>query len=303
VQWKNAKQNTLVCYIALVVAYLALTLLSPVPRKTLQHYHLTVLRVHLIDLAVVVPLMAIWTTAFYGYYKLSGYAKLINHNADGRAVQKLSRGLLLLALWLPVTSIVSTVFKDVANAHPAFLTPANIVNDYLNLAIPFAGFLYIAVGARALSRMTRRRPSVPANYMIALFIIAVGVVYSHLVTTTQNNLNVAYHLGPVMVLTTLAIPYIFMWYVGLVASYEIYAYQQRVKGVLYGRSLRLLAFGMTLLIFTSMSLQYLTTLSYRLTALSLNWLLAIIYALLIVLAISYVLIAIGTQRLQKIEEV
>jgi hypothetical protein len=247
--------------------------------------------------------VAIWGAAFYGYVKLSDYARMIKGNADGKAFQKLSRGLFWLALWLPVTSIVSILFTNISHVHSEFTTPAAIINDYLALVIPFIGFLYIGMGASEFSKITKRRPSQLAKYATALILISVGVVYTHLVTTTENTLNAEYHVDTIAMLITLVIPYIFMWYVGMFATYEIYAYQLRVKGVLYGRSLKLLAIGMALLIITSIFIQYLSTLSNRLTSLSLNGVIALVYLLLLILGVSYVLIAIGAKRLQKIEEV
>lgn len=296
-------RSTTLCYTLLIIIYIVLSFMSPVPAKTLHQYHITAFDMRLLSLAVMVPYVAIWGAAFYGYVKLSDYAHMIKRNADGKAIQKLARGLLCLALWLPVTSIVSILFTNISNSHSEFATPAAIMNDYLGLIIPFVGFLYIGIGASDFSKITKRHPSQLAKYVTALILISVGVVYTHLVTTTQNALNAQDHVDTITMLITLVIPYIFMWYVGMIATYEIYAYQLRVKGILYGRSLKLLAIGMALLIITSIFLQYLSTLSNRLTSLSLNGVLALIYLLLLILGVSYVLIAVGAKRLQKIEEV
>jgi hypothetical protein len=302
-RWKQVMQNVLAWYLLLAALYLAVTFLSPVPHKTLQHYHLTLLAMRFIDLAIVVPLIAIWGAAFYGYFKLSQYARLVKRGDDGKAVRKLSYGVLFLALWLPVSSIISSVLKDVAIVHPNFTTPSVVAHDYLSLLLPLVGFLFISEGARDFSELAKHRPGRRAIYAMGLIIITVGVIYSYLVTNTQNRLNAAYHLDTAMVLITLVIPYIFMWFLGMLASYEIYNYHLRVKGILYSRSLGLLAYGMGAMIITSIFLQYLTTLSSRLSALSLNWILALIYVLLIILAFSFILIALGAKRLQKIEEV
>jgi len=56
-------------------------------------------------------------------------------------------------------------------------------------------------------------------------------------------------------------------------------------------------------ILTSITLQYVTTLTDRLTHLRISAVLIILYLLLIMLALGYVMIALGAKKLRKIEEV
>jgi hypothetical protein len=94
-----------------------------------------------------------------------------------------------------------------------------------------------------------------------------------------------------------------MWAVGIFAAYNINLYRQKVAGIIYRRSWGYLAMGLGWLIVTSIIFQYLTTLTARLTHLSIYWLLAIVYILLLVLSAGFVLVAIGARKLKKIEEV
>jgi hypothetical protein len=112
-----------------------------------------------------------------------------------------------------------------------------------------------------------------------------------------------YHMSIWLILTTLAAPYIFMWFTGLPATYELYRYSRKVRGIVYRKSWGLLAFGIGWLIVVSIGLQYLSTVTGRLGNLSIYWLLIIIYSLLLVLCIGFILIATGTRKLRKIEEV
>ncbi len=299
----QSKRNAQIWYVSLSVVYLIILLLSPVPHKTIEQYHITTLTVRLLDLSFGIPLIAIWGAAFYGYFKLSQYAGLVNRGDDSKALSKLSYGILLLALWLPVSSIVSGITKDFADAYHGFLTPDIIINNYVGLLFPLAGYILIGEGARNFSELVKVRPSRRAIYIMGFVVITVGVVYSHLVASTQNRLNAAYHLDTDMVLLTLVIPYIFTWFIGVLATYELYVYHSRVKGVLYSRAMSLLAYGIGSMIVISMFIQYLSTLASRLSVLSLSWILALIYLLLVMLALSFVLIAVGAKRLQRIEEV
>lgn len=292
-----------ITFVLLAAIYTACTFSTPTPLKTLHQYHITAGTVRIIDLCILLPLFAIWGTAFYGYQQLSNYTDLIKKNRDGQAMNKISWGLLFLALWLPVSGTFSAVMKYVMAHSGASSSPLLISYNYVALVLPFVGFLCIAYGARGLSEISKQRPSQRATNVLAFLVIGIGVLYSRLISTTSNRLSVPYHLSASLVLATLAVPYIFMWFQGLLATYEIYNYRRKVEGILYGKSVALLAYGLGALLFTSILIQCLTTLSYRLTPLSLNWILVVIYVLLIILALSFALIAWGAKRLKKIEEV
>lgn len=295
--------NIFIVYILLVVIYALITFITPIDKSLLRQYHLSHFGVRLIDIAVLVPLFAIWGAAFFGYIKLKEYASMIDTNKDGKAVSKIGIGLLFLALWLPVSSVGSSATKYISDYYPSTLAPLTDAHNYLTLLVSLAGFYFISEGARDLSEIAKQRPTRVAIYSMSFFLILIGVIYSRIITTTNNNLNIAYHLSPLYVLITLAVPYIFMWFLGILATYEIYKYHRKVKGLIYSRSWALLAYGLGLLILCSVALQFLTTLSYRLTPLSLTKILGIIYILLAAIGLSYVLIALGAKRLRKIEEV
>ena len=244
----------------------------------------------------------IWFAGFYGYAKLRTYSSLIHGNKDGLEVEKLTKGILLLVLWLPVSSVISAILNYFALKHPSWLATVTIINHYISLLLPLVGFVFISMGARGLSRLVKQRPSQKATNVMTLLTIYTGLLYFRFVATTNDRLMV-YHMSIWLILTTLVAPYIYMWAIGLMAAYEIYLYRQKVSGVVYRKSWGFLAFGLGWLIVMSIIVQYLTTLTARLNDISIYGLLAIIYSLLIVLSAGFVLIALGARRLQKIEEV
>ena len=95
----------------------------------------------------------------------------------------------------------------------------------------------------------------------------------------------------------------FVWFIGVLAAGDIYAYNHKIKGLVYKNGVGLLALGTAFIIFASILLQYLVTLSARLLQLKLTPILVIIYPLLIVISIGYILVALGAKKLQRIEEV
>jgi sulfite exporter TauE/SafE len=97
-------------------------------------------------------------------------------------------------------------------------------------------------------------------------------------------------------------PYIYTWFIGLLAAYEIYLYAFKTPGIIYRRALKLLALGLGWTIAVSVLSQYITTLT-KVRLLKINALLILVYSLLILLAVGYLLVAWGAKKLQRIEEV
>jgi hypothetical protein len=170
------------------------------------------------------------------------------------------------------------------------------------MILPFAAYLFIALGARGLSRLAGQRPSFLATNVLSIVLVYISIIYIRLVATTQER-TLVYQLSVWPILLTLVAPYIYMWSIGALAAYELFLYSRKSPGSIYRKSWSLLALGYGWLIITSIAFQFLTTLTARMQHMSLYSLLLIIYVLLAVLSAGFVLIALGTKKLQKIEEV
>jgi hypothetical protein len=289
-------------YLAFLAIYSGFVLIpAPLP-ATLMQYNVSATALRFIDLSIIILLSAIWFAGFYGYAKLRSYSQMISGNKDGDEVAKLTKGMFFIVMWLPVSSVISVILNYFAQRHPSWIPTVTVIDNYINLLLPLVGFIYIGSGARGLNRIVRKRPSYRTANVMAIFIIFIGLIYQRLVATTTHR-NEVYHMSIWLIIATINAPYIYMWAVGLVAAYELYLYRQKVAGVVYRKSWGLLALGLSWLIVMSIVFQFLTTLTARLNHLSIYWLLAIIYSLLLVLSVGFILIAIGTRKLQKIEEV
>lgn len=298
----HLKSKLFISYAVFVVAYACLVLIPAPSAVTLALYKLTPLALRMIDVTIIVLLAAIWFAGFYGFGKLHSYSRMIHDDKDGEHVAMLTRGILLMVLWLPVSSVVSGALNLIATHHTNLVAPFAIIENYVNLALPLAGVIFISIGAWGLSELVRQRPTYRAIGFLALFLIYSGLVYYRLVATTQNRTSI-YHMSIWWILLTLVAPYIYMWFMGLLATYEIFNYRLKVPGVVYRASWRLLSIGLGWLIVSSIAVQYLTTLTGRLTHLSIYWVLVIVYALLLVYSVGFVMIALGARKLQRIEEV
>jgi hypothetical protein len=301
--YMSTKLKSLYAYSILVVAYALGTLLIPQSKHTLQRYHITSLHLKVLDATIILLFALIWFCAVYGFYNFRQYYQLIKKTKDGKPLANISVGLGLLAFWFPVTSVFNTYTDYFVVSHASLAGTVQIMQNYLSLLIPLIGFIFISIGARGLMDVVKQRPSLAGINILVSPLIVVSVLYVYLVSNTQNRLNGIYGLSKFYVLLTVVAPYIYMWFMGLLALYEIFLYRLKSPGILYRKSWRMLALGLGSLIIVSIIFQYLSTITERLNKLSLNWLLMFVYALLILLAVAYVLIAFGVRNLKKIEEV
>jgi hypothetical protein len=289
-------------YVFLVLVYAGFSLLPAPSPIALARYDVSPLVLRLISLTIVLLLAAIWLAGFYGYGKLRAYSHLIEREKDGKHVAMLTRGMFLMVMWLPVSSVISVVLNYIGMHHLGLLPAFAIIENYINLVLPLTGVLLIGIGARGLSELAKQRPTHLAISILAMLLIYIGLIYYRLVATTADRASV-YHMNIWLILLTIVAPYIYMWFMGFLATYEIFNYRLKVAGIVYRTSWRYLALGFGWLIVLSIGVQYLTTLTARLNHLSIYWILVIIYSLLLVYSVGFVLISLGARKLQKIEEV
>jgi hypothetical protein len=299
----SIKLKTLYAYIILLVLYATGTLLAAPNKETLHRYHITSQRLRLLDLTIIILYAIIWFCAIYGFYNFRQYYLLIKKTKDGKPLSKVTIGIGFLAFWFPVTTVISTYAGLIVERHTSLAGTVAITENYLSLLMPILGFIFISIGARQLIDIVKQRPSLLGINVLVILLISIGVTYVYLVSNTHNRLNSIYHLSTLYILMTLVIPYIYMWFMGLLSLYEVFLYRVKIPGILYRESWRLLALGLGSLIVISIIIQYLTTVSERLDKLSLNTVLLVVYGLLILLGIAYILIALGVRNLRKIEEV
>jgi hypothetical protein len=141
-----------------------------------------------------------------------------------------------------------------------------------------------------------------------LVFVVGGVLYCYLTfrrfdPSSLGSTNNPYALPIWLMLLTVIIPYLYAWFVGLLAAYEITTYTKQVRGVLYKQALHLLVIGLLAVIIGSITLQYVSSVAPAAGHLTLNYRLLLITLFRVVDGIGFVLIAIGALRLRKIEEV
>jgi hypothetical protein len=290
--------------------YLIQALVLPADAKAIARYQISATAIKIVSLVVILPLIAIWGIGFYGYYKYSSYVDSIKRTREGKFHQLIANGLFVLALSLPINSILSNLMSYLGRQYPNFKPGSMIIVNYVNIAMYLTAFALIYKGINGLLQVSsgtlRKRSEI---YLMMLYTVIVGVfVYISLHNParqfpTSQTSNAAYYLPDWLIVLTIIVPYAVTWYLGMISAYRFLLYRSKVKGRLYRQAFTLVATGIATVVGMLMILRYLTTLITVLDKLALKYLLLIIYILMMIIAVGYIFIALGAKRLKRIEEV
>ena len=303
---KNKKLSAL--YAIFIVVYVLQTLLPTIDAKTLTKYHVSSAQIKLLLLTIAIPYIAIWLISLVGYLRLATYVELIEKDKDGAAFKMISRGILGLSLWLPLSSIIDNFFSQSYRYHES--ATANLVrlDNYLNLLILFIAFWLLKKGTTKLLPIVKRPTSVISQSVILSYIAFVAL-YVLLVINDPSRLHpsgsvtvASYYEVDWLIVLTLLIPRLISWFFGVQAVQDILVYRNKVKGKLYKEALNKLALGLAVVVALTVLLRCLQSLAAPFQHLNLTFILLIIYGLLIFMSVGYVLIAKGAKNLQKLEE-
>lgn len=291
-------------FFALVATYICLALGLPSDPAVLHRFHLSQGQVHLLSLTIIIPIILVWAYAFYGFWRFKIYAHMVRRSKEGKPFNSLADGLMILIIGLIASGIVSSLLNYMAVHNPQLLPTATIIKNYVAVALPLIGFLYIAKGADGLLKTLRSRMTLPLPPFGPLALIVTACLFSGLIVARNSQAaQHLYYLPNWLLVLTLAIPYVFMWYKGALAAYRLYKYKTEVKGIIYQRAVSDLYLGIAFIIGISIMLQVLTTFAERLNRLHLTPLLAFLYLLVFLFVVGYGLVARSAKKFKRIEEV
>lgn len=295
-------------YSVLALIYLLLVFLLPANSRALHDYHLSALEYRILLFSVGIPSLVVWFVAFFGYSKLQEYAHSIKKTPEADAFESLARGCVWLAWSLPIPAIVGLLTGAIANVWPSFYPGATIIVNYTYLIFPLVGFSIIGTASRELLNRTKIQVSAANARGIMLLFVIGGALYCYLTfrrfdPSSLGGTDNPYYMPIWLMLLTVIIPYLYAWFIGLLATYEITRYSKQVRGVLYRQAMQLLVAGLVAVIAGSIALQYISSVQPPTGHLTLNYRLLLIITFRIVTGIGFALLAVGAQRLKKIEEV
>lgn len=304
----NFKNNPLLHYAGLSLIFLLFILVIPASQKVIIDYNLSASQYKTLLLIYVLPLFGIWFAAFFAYDRLRQYAKSIATSPEGKGFKALSLSCGWMAYSLPIGSIIGVALFGAANSSPSFRPESLIITNYVVLVLALVGFILFSRSARLLNLQTNTQLS-KASYRNLLYaFIAFGLVYCYVslrsfeMTSILSSRNV-YFLPVWVVVITLTIPYLYSWFVGMLAAYEISLHARQSKGLLYRRALLHVGYGIAVVIISSIALQCLTSLSPRTGQMSVTATLVSGYIINLTAVAGYALIAYGAIKLKRIEEV
>lgn len=304
-----AKLTSTLKYCGIIsVVYVLLVFLLPTNATSVHNYHLTSTAYHLLLFVVVLPLIAIWFGAFYSYARLRQYSEAIADTGEGEDFAKLTKGFTWLAWGSVLTAIITLVMNAGANSHRGLHGASLIITNYVSILVSLISYTYISNGTRSLNERARITISNTGSKRIILSFMLIGVAYCfttfrYLNLHTLNATNNPYYLQVWLVILTVVVPYLYSWFIGLLAAYEIYLYSKHVGGLLYQRAIRLLSFGVIAIIISSIAVQYLRVTTPRTGHLSLTAVLLVLNVVYIFMGAGYISLSLGTRQLRKIEEV
>jgi len=300
-------------YILLLVVFLAiyigLSYMTPLNEATLAKYHLSATEARLLGITIIIPVVVIWYLAFLGFSKLKEYAKHIASDQDGKSLDTLASGLMVMAIGMPIVSIASEAVGYFSATRLDLVPKAVMVSNYLSIAVSLWAFTWIFKGALGLAKIPGKKFSEVGSPLFILPFAALSAVYVYFALTSSVKSLVAtatthgtYYLPDWLIVSTVLVPLVFVWYLGLRSASFIAFYQKTVSGTIYKQGLNLLSLGVVAVVLSSIVEQVLTLLSSSLNSLSTKGILALIYALLALIGIGFLFIAQGANKLRKIEE-
>jgi hypothetical protein len=291
-------------FILLLAIYISLTFILPVDPHILEKYGLTQNKIRLLNFTIVIPVAAIYLVALYGFIRFYDYTTKIQGTKEGRHFDKISKGLLVLAFSLPITSIVGAIASYIKFKYPDALPITASIQSYITLILSGIAILLIAQGAQGLFNALKKNKRLlhPAIALAGPIILA--SVYTWLITTHGPGVapDRSFYLPDWIIVFTLAVPYTFIWCVGFNAIFYLREYKNGVRGIIYKRAFEDLSKGFGVIILMSITIQFITTLSAQLSRLNLTPLLALVYLLVLFYAVGYGFVARGANKLRGIEE-
>ena len=295
-------------YAVMAFVYLGFVLWLPVSQSALDSYQLTNSAYRVILLAIAIPTLVVWFTAFLGYSKLLDYAAAIKSAKEGRHFIKLAEGAAWLAWSLPVPTLIGLILNAVASHISGFHATSIILSNYINLILPLIAFTIISTATRGLFVQSKLNYNIISSRVITLFFVVTGVLFCYLTfrrfdLSSLSSTHNPYFLPIWLMVLTVTVPYLYIWFVGLLGAYELTIYSRNTQGVIYRQALTYLAFGLAAVIFSSIAQQYLNSVQPRTGHLVIDYRIIANLIFRILGGVGFVVMALGAIRLKKIEEV
>lgn len=294
-------------FVLVVVFYLFLILVLPASKTVMYQYRLDSVGYRSLLLTLAIPSIIVWGIGLYGVQQLTLYAQRLIGTARGYAFDRMALAMRILVWSLPVTAIFSSLVLAAGISYPALLKVSVIVLNYTLLGFALVSFSLLSGGTRALLLEHKFTMTSAAARVISLLFVVLGSLYCFFVFRNLNTDSLTAIQGPYflptwLVVLTLLIPFLYAWFCGLLAAFELHHISRMSEGVWYRQALVWLAAGITLVIAGGTSAQYIQTINPQAGYFSVNWLLALSTFIRVITGAGFAVLAIGAKKLQQLEE-
>ena len=300
-----------ILFALLVILYLLINFATPTNPTILARYKMDASQYLLMRASFAVPIFLVWFAALYGFSRLLSYAKSIRKSPDGEGFMWIASGLGVLALGLPINSIIGTTLSRAVSADILSQPASTIISSHLSVGYQLVSFALIAYGAWKLMKILKK--SEFPKFALIVSGIGLAVISVLYVIAALNNPSrevpvapaqtATYYMNDLLIFTTIIVPYIATWACGLFAFIALRVYQRHIGGILYRKALKKLNTGILIIITLLIVLQFLTAAVTAIYAWQLGPLVAILQVLVFAIGIGFVYVALGAKGLAKLEEV
>lgn len=288
--------------------FVGLIFIFPANKSVLKTYGLDSLEYHILYLLIALPYILVWLAASLAYARLHQYTKLLKKTPEGNDFQHITQGIKYLAFGLPLVAILTLCLNTIGNNVSDLKAASIIIINYLGLAVPLIAYSRMRKGTHGLVERAKLRFSLNDMRTIVISLVLIGVGYCYFTFKKLNLESIGsadnpYYLPAWLMITTVIVPYLYAWFSGLLAAYELVLFGRQVQGVLYRQAVRWVTSGMVGVVAGGIGLQYLRTVVPRTGHISINTALLFAFTAYVILVIGFVLLIIGASKLKKIEEV
>ena len=173
-------------FLALLVAYLALSIFLPPDPSTLEKFSITSTQAKMLSMTVVIPISFIYLLALYGTVWFKSFAESVRKTKEGPAYGQMADGLMILALSLPLHSVFSSLNNYVANYYPHWIEEMVIARNYVRVILTVIAFTFIARGAERLVRTVRTKITFDRPLLSLFGTITLTTLYVWLIITRHH---------------------------------------------------------------------------------------------------------------------
>lgn len=258
-----------------------------------------------VKLTVLLIVLAIMLFAARGATAFKSYATMIAGSKESEAINLIATGLLLTLSYFMISTVFGALLPYYTSS-PGYKALI-VIRDHIPVAISLASYYVLYRGSDQLRRVakfetwTRGAAIAMIAFIVFAYVFVLEFTRFQAPPITAGGASAMTVLPQNVLLFSLVLPFLLAWFLGILATINIFKFSLSVKGKIYRLALKDLIKGLWFVIVLSMLIQFLSLSDKYLLSLKTPVLLGLIYALLILYALGFVFIRAGAKRLSLLE--